>query len=154
MTKTCKDCGFADANRMTCHLTRLPINLEEDYCSKLESEPKVCRFCGRYIGNGKVFISGDGKALTCEECQKALNSCRGCKNFKPETCEFETNSDPMPKVITQTQSLGNNQIMQSQVPNQERINKFCPSCACWNAEYDFCMRKYRFGCSHFDSVLS
>ena len=67
-----------------------------------------------------------------------------CYNFLDKKCEFITNPDPMPQVVMKTVRQGN-MMMQTQVKNEERVQKFCPSCCCWDKNHG-CMKEFNIGC--------
>jgi hypothetical protein len=47
----------------------------------------------------------------------------------------------MPKQVMQTIRQGNI-VMQTVVPNPERIKAFCTNCGCYNADPPMCLRQF------------
>lgn len=151
--KTCRTCRLAALAQNRCQLTGLPISAD-DFCSRHTTEALgVCHSCRRpLLPEGTILVKGNDSYLTfCQECASKLSSCALC--LKAETCEFETNPEPMPKVTVQ-QVRKDNMVMQVQIRNPERIKKFCHSCSCWDAEEGFCYKEYGIGCIKHESVFS
>lgn len=143
-TKYCKTCSLRNEAKKICQLTGIPINLETDFCSKhIEDITNTCNICGQLmITPGFVEHTSEGVIHYCEQCHQALNTCQLCPNVRK--CEFHTNPDPMPKVVMKTVRQGN-MVMQTQVKNEERVQKFCPSCCCWDENHG-CMKEFNIGC--------
>ena len=140
--KHCDTCLLADKVQNVCRASNLPIDPFKDYCSKHVEEVYPCYLCGHHI-IGKSFITYNPHGdiiIACENCIKT--TCRACS--KASVCEFETNPDPMPKVIVE-RANANGMIIQHQVKNPERVKKFCHSCYCWHEESG-CMKNYNMGC--------
>lgn len=146
MINYCETCSMRDKIQNVCYLTKLTVNPKEDYCSKHKEELAVCHICGGAIlGGGIVEIdNGDQVLQYCNRCNELLNTCQLCERAR--FCEFETNPDPMPKVVMKTMHQGN-MVMQTQVKNEERIKKFCHSCPCWLGDgIDACGKEFNQGC--------
>ena len=93
----------------------------------------TCIVCGQAHEASNTCIwmnlAGEGEdRITCKPCCVFIGRCHTCING--QTCEFETNPSPTPKVIMQTFQNGN-MTMQQQVKNPERIKEFCHNCPCW-----------------------
>ena len=138
MTKInyCRNCGYL-LSKGVCQLNGQRVNPNEDFCSKHQEIFVVadCAVCGKPICNVNLLldVQEDGSVRYIHlECGKALGTCRTCANVA--TCEFETNPDPMPKVVMQTVRQGN-MVMQTQVKNPSRIEKFCHNCQCFNPDF-------------------
>lgn len=151
--KTCKTCRLAALAQNRCQLTGLPISAD-DFCSRHTTEALgVCYSCHRpLLPEGTILVKSDDSYLIfCQECASKLSSCAFCR--KAQTCEFETNPDPTPKVTVQQVQKGN-MVMQTQIKNPERIKKFCSFCCCWNAEEEVCFKECGIGCIEHESVFS
>ena len=148
---TCRTCRLAALSQNRCQLTGLPISAN-DFCSRHTIEPLItCHNCHRpLLLEGTILVKKNDSYLTfCQECASKLSSCGFC--YKAQICEFETNSDPTPKAITQQ---GNNVLMQFQTKNPKRIKKFCHSCSCWNAKEEICFKESGIGCINHESVIN
>ena len=103
-----------------------------------------CEICGQPIGRlAGTILEQDSKEvwhIYCARCAELLKTCQACS----APCEFETNPDPMPKVVMKTIKQGN-MVMQAQVMNPDRVNKFCPNCFCYD-EDNGCKRQFNIGC--------
>lgn len=146
MIKYCNECLLSDKIKSICLLTNIPIELESDYCSQHKEQLLPCTICGRpMLSPGYYEYAPEGHLLHyCQSCHSLLNTCQVCSNVRH--CEFETNPDPMPKVVMQTIRQGN-AVMQMQVKNEERVKKFCHSCRCWMADgIDACGKEFNIGC--------
>lgn len=108
-----------------------------------------CVNCGREpLANTDTVISltDEGGARTlCKQCATQFGTCAMCQHNVP--CGFFNDPDPMPqfKVITQQMRQGNATFVeQHQVPNAERIKKFCidGKCKCLldDPEHPLCCR--------------
>lgn len=152
MDKVCRTCCLSDKIKNLCCRTGTSINLDEDYCSKHAENLLTCDLCGNFfIGNAYLEQTEDGTWYSyCGKCNSILKTCGGCQ--KGNECEFDTNPDPMPKVVMKTVSQGN-MMMQSQVRNEERVKKYCHSCHCWDEEHG-CMKIFNVGCDKKQYILT
>jgi hypothetical protein len=143
--KYCRTCSLKDPNQLVCRLTGIPIDLDKDFCSKHATELTTCQICRSVmVEPGFIIDTGDKILHYCSRCHQLLNTCQLCS--KAGVCEFETNPDPMPKVVMQTVRQGN-MVMQTQAKNEERIKKFCHSCHCWMGDgIDACGKEFNIGC--------
>lgn len=145
MIEHCRTCALRNEAKQVCQLTGIPINLDIDYCSKhTEDLTNVCDMCGSLmLAPGFVESDAEGKVhIYCHRCNQLFSTCQLCDNVAK--CEFETNPDPMPKVVMKTVRQGN-MVMQTQVRNEERMKKICPSCSCWSDEFG-CLKEFNIGC--------
>ena len=144
MIKYCNTCRLSDKTKKICLLSGISINLDTDFCSKHAETLKTCCICGGYVVEpGYIDWDGEGEVHEyCERCHQLFNTCQFCPSF--QKCEFMTNPDPMPQVVTKTVRQGN-MMMQTQVKNEERVQKFCPSCCCWDENHG-CMKEFNVGC--------
>ena len=150
--KYCRTCRLSDKDKQVCLLFGIPVNLDIDYCSKHADEIISCNICGAHmITPGFVQEDAEGNWLKyCDRCNQLFNTCQLCSHAR--TCEFETNPDPMPKVIVKTVQQGN-MVMQAQVKNPDRIAKFCHNCICWLSDgIDACGKEFNIGCYKQDNI--
>ena len=112
-----------------CRHFGTPIDLKEDSCIHFASEIWICDRCGCQFLPPTAIINLN--EVLCRDCGKNIGLCVTCKNGK--TCEFRNNPDPTPHMIPQTVRQGN-MIMQTQVPNPERVARYCHSCECFSKE--------------------
>ena len=108
-----------------------------------------CMNCGREpLANADIIVCINEKNKTlifCKECEAHFGTCTMCQHNVP--CGFFNDPDLMPqfKVIARQTRQGNATfIEQKQVPNSERIKKFCADgkCKCFldNPEHPLCCR--------------
>ena len=127
-----------------------------------------CVNCGREpLANTDTVISlldGGGAYILCKECAAQFGTCMMCQHNTP--CGFFNDPDPTPqfKVIARQMRQGNATfIEQKQIPNPDRVKKFCTDgkCKCFldDPEHPLCCRhggyttctnyreleKYKFG---------
>ena len=143
MIKYCSTCRLHDKTKKVCLLFGMPMQ-DTDYCSKHADKITLCDICGQpLLGTTYVEYDDEGECHQyCERCHQAFNTCQLCSSF--QKCEFQTNPDPMPQVVMKTVRQGN-MMMQTQVKNEERVQKFCPSCCCWDENHG-CMKEFNVGC--------
>lgn len=145
MTKFCNTCRFLDPSQQRCLLSGLTQTADKDYCSKYEENPEECTLCHKLIPKDYITFTEKGEAL-CSTCANSLLACIHCVNG--DKCGFLANPDPMPKFINKTIQQ-NGVIIQTQIKNPEREEKFCHSCRCWIEEYGGCMKIFGIGCENF-----
>lgn len=141
--KLCKTCGYLHPQQPICQLRGEQVDPNADFCSKHQVvyEVETCAICGQPIYNTNLLldVQEDGSVRYIHlACGRALNTCSTCKHRG--RCEFETNPDPMPKVVMQTVRQGN-MVMQTQVRNPDRIRKFCHECPCFDPENE-CLKQF------------
>ena len=137
MMKKCKTCGYLHPQQPICQLRGGQVDANADFCSKHQEiyEVETCAICGRPIYNINLLldVQEDGSVRYIHlACGKALNTCATCANL--QVCEFDTNPDPTPKVVMQTVRQGN-MVMQTQVRNPSRVEKFCKECSCFSPDF-------------------
>ena len=110
----------------------------------------ICENCGKTITQKEdtiiSFKNGKDISIVCRECSTYYGTCGMCANLGP--CAFTDDPDPMPQmvVIQQTQQTPMGVMtVQKQVPNPERIKKFCldGKCSCVDEsdpEHPLCCR--------------
>lgn len=143
--KKCSSCGLFNPRVSACALTNRKVNPTEDFCSSHQGEVIRCERCNSITLNATWAPDGNDWHVLCSECAAALSSCKFCR-FGSE-CAFETDPDPLPRFITQTQRTPMG-ITQTQIRNPEREQKFCSTCRCGSP--DGCNKNN--SCSHLDSI--
>ena len=108
----------------------------------------MCEHCGRYFGEKDIIISvkeGCDISFFCRECNSLFGHCPMCQHNTE--CGFLQDPDPMPqfRTVSRTVQQGNVTFMeQCQIPNAERIKKFCidRKCKCFlnDPEHPLCCR--------------
>ena len=109
----------------------------------------ICENCGKLIEDVKDLIvsvkNAESINIVCRECSKGFGHCPMCQHNTP--CGFFNDPDPMPQFVTITRQArqGNATFVeQRQVPNSERIKKFCTDgkCKCFldDPEQPLCCR--------------
>ena len=108
----------------------------------------ICENCGKSLENNNTVadIKEDGSVhLFCRNCVTLFVTCVMCQHNTE--CSFFQDPDPMPqfRTIARTARQGNTTfIEQCQVPNAERIKKFCidGKCKCFldDPEHPLCCR--------------
>lgn len=117
---------------------------DDDSCSYFTEDVFTCNCCGNeYPGRVHAILleqNDDGSysyaSGICHQCLNHKYECVTCAFGN--TCEFDTNSSPLPKLVQQTIQQGNMTTV-TQVMNPERIRITCENgCPCWSPD---------FGCS-------
>lgn len=135
MINYCKTCGWANLKANVCSRTGLQIDPAADFCSKHTTNLFYCDFCGN-VASPPII---DYDKILCSNCNSLSGTCAACK--KNDYCAFEEDPDPMPRVISREIQRGPI-ITVAQVPNPERIEKFCkPTCPCFDPSFG-CSRQY------------
>ena len=109
----------------------------------------ICENCGKLIEDVKDLIvsvkNAESINIVCRECAKGFGHCPMCQHNTE--CGFFQDPDPMPqfRTITRTIQQGNATFTeQRQIPNAERIKKFCidGKCKCFldDPEHPLCCR--------------
>ena len=107
-----------------------------------------CETCGRPTDQQFLCPDGDIWHILCPNCASQLNSCSFCK--KVNTCLFETDPSPLPKMI-QKQIRQGPMISVTTEKNPERIRQTCEKgCDCFDPNFD-CMRQFHY-CERIDHV--
>lgn len=107
----------------------------------------ICENCGKPLENNNtvVDIKEDGSVhLFCRNCATLFGTCAMCVHTY---CGFFNDPDPMPQFVMVARQIrqGNATFVeQRQVPNEERVRKFCldGKCKCYNDddEHPLCCR--------------
>jgi hypothetical protein len=93
-----------------------------------------CVNCGKtsLANQDTVVVTQDnGTHIFCRKCAAQFGTCAMCQHNTP--CGFFNDPDPMPqfKVIMRQTRQGNATFVeQVQVPNSDRVKKFCVKCEC------------------------
>jgi hypothetical protein len=155
MQKTCATCAVLDTDTKKCRLNGKEVNIDVDVCMEHTKFLIDCEVCGQTIlPKQAIFLMKPNSAdytLGCPNCFEVLRTCQGC--VKGTQCAFETDPNPMPKVVIKTVKQGN-MVAQTQVRNEEREKLFCYNCGCWDAEDKICNRTDSLCCGNFQSILS
>lgn len=116
----------------------------------------ICENCGRSLEGAKAVISAkeDRVQVFCINCASLFGTCAMCANTQ---CGFANDPDPMPQfklIARKFQQGGATFIQRMEVPNSERIKKFCieGNCPCLmeDEESSFCGRASDIGiCSNY-----
>ena len=107
-----------------------------------------CETCGRPTDQQVLCPDGDIWHILCPNCASQLNSCSFCK--KVNTCLFETDPSPLPKMI-QKQIRQGPMISVTTEKNPEREKITCQNgCLCYLEEWG-CMRQFHW-CKNMDCV--
>lgn len=138
----CNTCAYLIPNQNICALTHQQKNPDKDYCSEHRKELTLCETCKNPVIKPILtsFNPEDTKYFSlCAKCNEASGSCSLCAYG--QKCEFEQNPSPTPKQIVKTIRQGNS-VMQTTIPNPERIRELCAGkCKCYNEEFH-CNRQF------------
>ena len=100
-----------------------------------------CETCGRQTDQQVLCRDGDTWHILCPNCASQLNTCSFCKNV--QTCVFETDPSPIPKMIQRRIQQGP-MVTVATVKNPERIRQTCMNgCPCYDSEFDR-MRQFNY----------
>ena len=107
----------------------------------------ICENCGKTLENNDTAISikEDNTAhLFCRNCAALFGTCAMCMHTY---CGFFNDPDPMPQFVMVARQMrqGNATFVeQKQIPNPERVKKFCTDgkCKCFldDPEHPLCCR--------------
>ena len=107
----------------------------------------ICENCGKPLesNNTVVDTKEDGSVhLFCRNCATLFGTCAMCAHTY---CGFFNDPDPMPQfkvIVRQTRQGNATFVEQVQVPNSDRIKKFCTDgkCKCFldDSEHPLCCR--------------
>lgn len=145
MARSCKTCMLCNKQKSICLLNGATVKMEIDDCSKHSKYLDYCDICRSPVLPDGLVIEEDenGELHTiCGRCNQALSTCQSCKQF--QICPFETDPNPLPKVVMKTIRQGN-MMMQTQIKNEERVKALCHTCGCWSEECG-CMKEFNVGC--------
>lgn len=113
------------------------------------TEIQKCGICGRAALKMPLLqTKGNEWKYICGDCYKQLDTCALCA--KHAYCAFKQDPSPIPLMVMQTVQKGP-MLMQTQVPNPDRVAATCKICACWNTELEQCNRAGGF-CSNYQEV--
>lgn len=121
----------------TCARLNMPV-VKNCKCPMYATSYEVCGFCGQPIFQGGIIDSVSGM-LFCDKCGHQLNKCPTCETA--QTCAFETDPSPVPKMVQQTVRQGN-MISSFPVKNPKRAEITCKNgCKCFDTEKG-CLREF------------
>ncbi len=94
----------------------------------------TCQICGRSILEKEAIIevNEDDVKLICFNCSSLNGTCYRCRYALK--CEFDDAIDTLPHFVCAQNNKGH-VIITSDIPNPERIEKYCKVCRCWDDEY-------------------
>lgn len=111
------------------------------------SNVEKCARCGRSPAN--IWSVNE---LFCENCAERFGTCYMCQH--KDICLFETDEDPMPKMVMKTIKMDGKMAATTQVMNPKRVEKFCKVCQC-NGEVDnqfVCIKRLFGTCSNYKEI--
>lgn len=138
----CALCGFLDSQKNVCLVSGQTKEPDKDYCSTGRKTVHKCAHCGILLLNEILTIDSDDQVhFLCDKCALGLNTCAACKSIN--TCSFETDPSPLPKLVQKRIQQGPmTQI--TQIRNPERENITCrKNCPCFSEEFG-CMRQFNY----------
>lgn len=119
-----------------------------------------CEICNKEIAASDSIVSprGEEYSIFCKQCYTFFGHCQTCVSNC--SCAFMENPDPMPKfrvIQNETRTPMGIQIVQYEVPNGERIKKFCieGKCLCYNGddEHPLCCRHGGYAtCTNYSEI--
>lgn len=92
-----------------------------------------CASCGKEVTKNEAVIyfkNGETILLFCRSCTELFGTCHMCQHTY---CGFFSDPDPLPQFVTVARRIQKGNITiaeQRQVPNPERIQKFCIESKC------------------------
>ena len=101
-----------------------------------------CGMCGAPLVGSDLVYDTKLDNTYCQKCAAYVRTCYNCRDGN--SCDFETNSSPLPKQVQATRQVGNT-VMSQVVTNPERIKITCQNgCPCYSAEMgcvkEFCIQ--------------
>ena len=127
--KSCGNRGKAQTGQDACIKFKIPINIEEDFCSfHTDKAITKCVSCGNEATN--IWMFEDIFLPLCSSCSSTIGTCASCNNSL--NCDFE-NDHSEPSFVFQTVTKGLMR-MQTQVKNPTLIDRHCKHCVCGNPE--------------------
>lgn len=137
----CKECGLRKGT--TCLISnRIVPDLNHAACpwGRRENTIRTCDYCGRNFEDLFIDMTNEEPIFICENCFSQFNTCNRCTRVR--RCAF-TEDQTSPDFIMK-QFRQDNQIIQIQVKNPDKIDIYCRKCGCWDNDYRTCMREYGF----------
>ena len=135
LVNKCGQCAYPKHNGGICPATNLHPNFDQSACAHFTSELLQCKLCGNLIPPSAAIYevkNGSGITITCQSCQAQRYTCATC--VQRQTCSFETDPSPLPKMIRQ-QIQNGPQIIVTDVRNPSRIAETCKKgCPCFDPE--------------------
>lgn len=139
-----KTCGTCVLPRYTrdglCPFFKKKMSDTNPSCTEHRENINICDLCGNpFLEPATLTHYKDEWKITCERCESLSGACPTCK--KSNTCSFETDPSPLPKMVQRVVRQGPAQMMTME-KNPDRINITCKAgCNCWSAEGGYCMRE-------------
>ena len=147
--RKCGTCGLFNPQESTCPVLKMQVDPDKDFCSKHQTNLHTCETCGRIILKPIFVPEGeDTYHKICGQCFGQHKTCAFCREVN--SCAFETDPSPLPKLIQQQIQNGPT-IIVTTVKNPERVRVTCQKgCPCYNPEND-CMRQFNY-CERMNHV--
>lgn len=105
-----------------------------------------CNYCGQ----AKARVINQNGTGACDRCAQLFGTCNICVNSL--NCRFETDPSPLPKQVQKT-IRQDNMIMQTVIPNPERIKLCCSGCPCTDEELTACWRRAAGTCGNYNEWI-
>ena len=142
MKKFCETCGLLDPKLQKCRLFGHQVEPTADFCSRHGTPIISCGLCGSMLLASQAVVNTKGAddiTLICRQCSSLYGTCALCKHGN--SCSFETDPSPLPKVVQRKIQQGN-ATMVTQIKNPERIEITCKqNCPCYDQELE-CLKQY------------
>lgn len=139
--KVCTDCALLRYNNGICPYFQESFTSEDRACPKFISSLVKCDVCGKFTPTAVWELDGDIIHQWCQNCAEHSGCCLTCN--RNSLCAFETDPNPLPKVIQQHTRQGNT-VTVTQVKNPKRIEVTCAEkCKCYSKELG-CLKEH--GC--------
>lgn len=150
--RTCGECALMQHSGGVCPIFKTAIPAGQSACMMFATELNPCQICGNHMTPPSQLIdmtNPDKMIKYCRNCKNLLNHCQTCKNA--QTCAFETDPSPLPKVVQREIRQGN-MVTVTQVKNPSRIAETCEKkCPCFSKE-NGCEREVNY-CGKYDCII-
>lgn len=139
---TCGNCVLHQRNQGNCPILKQTIPADKPACPIFVREVFVCDICGNeFIQTPIIVMNEDTPKILCPDCGNNISGCRTCK--ERNSCLFETDPSPLPKMVMQQIRQGN-MVMQTQTKNPARIDTTCKKgCSCFSQDFG-CLKEWGF----------
>ncbi len=140
-----KKCALIDETG-NCQLMHLPAP-NDCRCPHYTNDLPTCGICGKATLETLITQIEDRWVHLCPECNAKLGTCATCE--KVSHCLFHEDNSPLPKYVPKTIQQGG-AVIQTQVPNPERVNATCAFCDCYNG--DRCCRSDSYCTNYVEAI--
>lgn len=139
-THFCKTCALYDAQNNFCVLHQ-KRTIEHDFCSKHTTTLYHCDCCKKPFLEPAVINQEEKEIkILCPTCTERAHTCALCENNA--SCKFQDPSiEPNIPIMVMKSIQRGPAIMQTQIPNPERMKRVCVDCTCFDEEIG-CAREY------------